>query len=119
MSNTHIITHEESITIIKFLVNPTYHLIKLIIDEVAENYQYEKRLWDLSEIQFDLTLEEIQLISEYGKRKFTKPSKLAIYAVDDLAFGEMLQFETYRKEEGRTLPMVFRNEQDAIDWLKS
>ena len=92
---------------------------KKIIDEIVQGYPYEKRLWDLSEIKFDLSLNEIKLISEYGKSKFTKTNKLAIYATNDLAFGEMRQFEVYREEEGKVIPRVFRTKQDAISWLNS
>lgn len=119
MTTTHIITHEDGITKIKFLVSPSYEQAKLMIDEIAENYPYEKRLWDLSEIKFDFTTAEIQRIAEYGKLKFTKPNKLALFALDDLAFGEMRQFEVYREEEGKAFPRVFRNEQEAIKWLNS
>ena len=119
MSSTHIITHENGITKIKFLVNPSFEQVKLIIDEIAENYPYEKRLWDMSEIKFNFTIDEIQRIAAYGKSKFTKPNKLAIFALDDLTFGEMRQFGVYREEKGKSLPRVFRNEQDAIEWLNS
>lgn len=119
MSDTYIINHSEGITEIKFLVPPSLALAKSIIDDIVENYPYEKRLWDLSEIKFNFTLAEIQQISEYGKLKFTKPNKLAIYAIDDLAFGEMRQFMVYREEEGKALPRAFRNKQEAIEWLNS
>ena len=117
MSEIHVITYENGITKIKFLVKPTFEQTKSIIDEVAENYPYEKRLWDLSEIKFDFSTEEIEKIADYGKCKFTKPNKLAIYAIDDLGFGEMRQFEVHREEEGKSIPGVFRTEQEAIEWL--
>jgi len=119
MSDRYQISHNDGITKIKFLVKPSYDQVKLIIDDISENYPYEKRLWDLSEINFDFTTDEIQKIAAYGKLKFTKPNKLAIYAIDDLAFGEMRQFEVYREEEGKSLPRAFRSEQEAIDWLNS
>ena len=119
MSKMHAITHKEGITKVKFLVKPSFDQVKSIIDEIVENYPYEKRLWDLSKIDFDFSTTEIRMIAEYGKTKFTKPSKLAIYAVTDLAFGEMRQFEVYREEENKVLPRVFRDEQSAIEWLNS
>lgn len=119
MSKTHIITHKDGITKIKFLVKPTLDQAKLIIDEIVENYPYDKRLWDLSEVDFDFSTAEIRVIAEYGKVKFTKPGKLAVYAIKDLAFGEMRQFEVYREEENKLLPKVFRDEQSAIDWLNA
>ena len=119
MSETHEITVVDGITKIKFLVDPTVEDCKSIIDDLAENYPYEKRLWDLSDIVFNWTMEEIKTISEYGKYKFTRPNKLAVYAVDNVSFGEMRQFEVYREEEGKALPRAFRDEQEAIDWLNS
>ena len=119
MPKTHLISIEGGITKIKFLVKPSLKDIQNIIDDLAENYPYEKRLWDLSDINFDFTTDEIKIIAEYGKRKFLKPNKLALYATNDLAFGEMRQFQVYREEEEKALPKVFRREQEAIDWLKS
>ena len=119
MPKIHTITHKEGITKVKFLVAPSYDQVKSIIDEITENYPYEKRLWDISEVDFDFSTTEIQMIAEYGKAKFTKPSKLAVYAVKDLAFGEMRQFEVYREEENKVIPKVFRDEQSAIEWLNS
>jgi len=117
MSDTHLITHEDGITKIKFLISPSFELAKSIIDEIIENYPYEKRLWDLSDIKFNFTIGEIQRIAAYGKLKFTKPNKLAIYVIDDLAFGGMRQFEVYREEQNKSIPGVFRTEKEAIDWL--
>jgi len=116
MDKTHEIIYEGGVTVVKFIMKPSFDQVKLIIDDISENYSYEKRLWDLSEIDFDFTTEEIRLIAEYGKRKFTKNNKLAVFATSDLAFGEMRQFEVYREEEIST-PKVFRDKQNAINWL--
>jgi len=119
MDKTYIITHTDGITTIKFLIEPSFEMVKTIINELVENYPYEKRLWDMSEIKFDFTTAEIKMIAEYGKKKFTKPNRLAIYATNDLSFGEMRQFEVYRVEENKSLPKVFRDEKSAIEWLNS
>jgi hypothetical protein len=119
MSNTHLITHENGFTRVKFLVNPSYEHVKLMINEVAESYPYEKRLWDMSDVKIKFTTGQIKAMAAHGKTKFIKPNKLAIYVVDDLAFGQMRQFEVYREEEGKSESRVFRNEQNAIEWLNS
>lgn len=115
---THEISVEDGITVIKFLAKPTYQDLVNIIDDIIENYPYERRLWDLSEINFDLSLSEIQQIADYGKQKFIKPNKLALFATQNLVFGEMKQFEAYREEENHALPKVFRSKTEAMDWLK-
>ena len=119
MSDICTIKHSEGITEIKFLVSPTYVQVVSIIDDIVENHPYEKRLWDLSEIQFNFTSSEIVQIAEYGKQKFTKPNKLALFALDDLSFGEMRQFMVYREEQSKAIPRAFRNKQEAIEWLNS
>ena len=119
MDKTHIITHIDGITTIKFLVKPSFNSVKTIIDEIIESYPYEKRLWDLSEVDFDFTTAEIKMIAEYGKKVFTKPNKLALFATTDLSFGEMRQFEVYREEENKALPKVFRDKASAIEWLNT
>jgi cellobiose-specific phosphotransferase system component IIB len=119
MLETHIISHNDGITKVKFLVKPTLQQSKSIIDEIAKNHPSKKRLWDLSEVKFDLTIHEIILIAEYGKQKFTNPSKIALYVIDDLAYGKMRQFEVYRQEEKMVNTKIFRNAQEAIAWLNS
>ena len=49
------------ITVIELLVTPTYIELKAILDDVAENYPYEKRLYNLGPINFDFSFEEDQL----------------------------------------------------------
>ena len=80
MTKAYIITHEEGITKVRFLIKPSFDQVKTIIDEIVENYPYTKRLWDLSEVDFDFSTAEIQKIAAYGKTRFTQPNILAIYA---------------------------------------
>ena len=58
MPMIHTITHHEGITKITFLVSPTFDQLKSAVDEIAQNYPYEKRLWNMSEIEFDISTEE-------------------------------------------------------------
>jgi hypothetical protein len=100
-------------------VSPSLELTQSIIDDLVEHHPYEKRLWDVSEVKFDFTLDKVHEIAAYGKQRFTKPNKLAIYALEDLAFGIMRQFEVYREEESKAYCRVFRSEQDAVEWLNA
>lgn len=118
MTEQYTIKFDEGITKIKLLVTPSVEMIKSIINELDDNYPCQKRLWDLSEIKFNFNTSDIQIISNYGKRKLNKTTRLALYAIDDLEFGELRQFEAYREEDSMHA-RVFRNEQDAIKWLNS
>lgn len=117
MSKNYLIDYIDGITRIKFLHKPTYDEAKMAIDDIAENFPYDKRLWNISNIHFNFTIGEIMSIAEYGKTKFTKPNKIALVASDDLAYGEMRQFEVYREQENHSETKVFRGEQEAIEWL--
>ena len=112
------ITYENGITQIKFTRKPTYSELQIIVDDIAENFSYRKRLWDLSNIYFDLTIQEIQDIARYGKKKFIRPNSMAIIAPQDLAFGTLRAFEVYRTRE-HAMARVFRTEEEAVAWLES
>ena len=62
-----VITNGEGIIRMEFLVKPSYEQVKLVIDEIVENYPYEKRLWAIGEIVFDFTTQELKNIAAYGK----------------------------------------------------
>ena len=83
MSKNYLIDYIDGITRIKFLHKPTYDEAKMAIDDIAENFPYDKRLWNISNIHFNFTIGEIMSIAEYGKTKFTKPNKIALVASDD------------------------------------
>ena len=110
MSKNYLIENINGITRIEFLHKPTYN-------DIAENFPYDKRLWNISNIHFNFTIGEIMAIAEYGKTKFTNPNKIALVASDDLAYGEMRQFEVYREQVNHSQVRVFRGEQEAIEWL--
>jgi uncharacterized protein (DUF169 family) len=66
----------------------------------------------------DLTNEEIINIAEYGKSIFIKPSRIAIVAPQDLAYGLSRMFGVYRDQESHSSAGVFRNKKEAMEWLK-
>ena len=80
MENKYLIKHVNSITRIKFSKNPSYSDAREVIDDIAENFPYEKRLWDFSRIKFDFTI-DIQIskgltiinpsLSNYRTKRFS------------------------------------------------
>ena len=119
MSKIYEIDYLNGITRIRLLDRPTFDDLKVIIDEIAENYPYEKRLWDLSNIDFHFTISELHDIAEYGKKKFIKPNNMAIISPDINVDVEMAIFEVYRKQAGNSYTRAFRNERKAIEWLNN
>jgi len=119
MKEIYTLSNIDGITKIKFAENPSYDLVKTIIDELAEKDLYMRRLWDLREINFDWSSDMLRDIAEYGKNKFLKPNKAAFVVDTDLAFGEMRMFMVYREEEDKTYPNVFRIYNKAIEYLNT
>jgi len=117
MSINYEIEYKNGITKINFLKRPDYKEAQKVIDEIAENFPYEKRLWDFTNIKFDFTMKEIEDIAEYGKMKFVKKNKMAMIAPGDLAYGELRALGVYREQDGHAASRVFRTEQEALDWL--
>jgi hypothetical protein len=118
MRKKYTIQHIDGITEIRCDQAPTYNNARAIIDDIAANFPYEKRLWDFSNVDFDFTMEELRSIAEYGKMVFTQPNKVALVATKDLVFGELRAFEVYRDQVEHATARVFRTRQEALAWLK-
>ena len=106
------------ITIIQFTKKPTFDEAQIVIDDIAENFPYTKRLWDFTNIKFDFTMDEITAISEYGKLKFINPNKLAVVAPDNWAYIELQFFQGHRQQKEHSDVRIFRTTQKAVEWLK-
>lgn len=117
MNEKYLIEHVGGITRITFSSKPTYDDAKQVIDEIADDFPYEKRLWDFTNIRFDFTIDEIKSIAKYGKMKFTGPNQLAIVAPDNWAYIELHIFQAHRNQKEISQTRVFRTVQEAINWL--
>ena len=117
MAKNYLIVISNEITIIRFLKQPSSDEIRSAIDDVSENHPDKLRLWDLRK-GMDLTNTELRQLAESGKTKFMFPSKVAIVAPKDLAYGLSRIYEVYRKQE-QTETRVFRTEKEALEWLKT
>ena len=111
------IKQEEQIIRIKFHYSPDLIETMKIVGQVASEYDGRLRLYDMSEVVFDMSHDEIKQISEFGKQVFTKPNRIAILAKDNLSYGVMRMFEVYRTQNEFSKTRVFRNNQEAVDWL--
>lgn len=119
MEDKYLIKHVNGITRIEFSKNPSYSDAREVIDDIADNFPYEKRLWDFSRVKFDFTIEEIKSIAKYGKSKFSKANKLAIVAPDNWAYIELHIFQAHRHQKDLSETRVFRTVQQAENWLLS
>ena len=118
MAKNYSIDTTDGVTTVRFSKDPGVEDIRNAIDGVAENYLSKLRLWDLRSVGIKLNSSQKKQLVEYGKSKFLVPSKVAIVAPEDLAYGLKRMYEIYR-EEGLTETAIFRTEQAARVWLKS
>ena len=74
------------------------------------------QLWDLVHVtKVELTTEELRRLSE--RSIFSSASRRAILASSDLVFGLSRMFEIFRETLGEKGIRVFRNLDDALDWV--
>jgi len=116
MTKNYSIANDNGIARVNFYSQPTLNEIKAATDEIFEKFPYEKRLWDLSNINFDLGTEEVIAIARHRRPKIAKPNKIALFGSNDLAYGVLRQFVAH-SELGSSPTQVFRNEEEAIAWL--
>ena len=118
MIKSYTIKHVNGITKVQFSKTPSYGEIKTVIDDIAENFPYEKRLWDFTNTLFSFSETNLKIIAEYGKTKFIKPNRLAVVTPDDMVYEEMLLFQEHRKQNGHLVAKIFRTEFEALEWLQ-
>ena len=114
MAGCWIVDLSEGITTLRFTKRPSLDDICAAIDEVAEKYMSDRRLWDFSAEGLDVTTTQLQRLAEYGRQKFPDPAKVAFAANDNLAYGisRMYQVEAVRDDVSTSM-MVFRTAQEA------
>ena len=99
-----------------FSQEPSKEDIHNALIETSKNHTVTKRLWDFSEIKFNLSQNQLQDIAEFAKNLFIQPSKVAMVASSDLSFGVSRIYEVFR-EDNQTEVKVFRKIEDGRRWL--
>ncbi|MFQ5350627.1 MAG: hypothetical protein ACE5EG_09320, partial [Thermoanaerobaculia bacterium] len=82
----------------------------------AETGVSDRRIWYLTE-NFSFTAEEIKNIAARGRVHWPSAARVAYLAADDLTFGLLRMFEVFREQENYQT-RVFREEQEALEWLQ-
>ncbi|MFC1524322.1 hypothetical protein ACFL6N_05985 [Thermodesulfobacteriota bacterium] len=105
------------VTAVRFTQGAGVEDILNAIDDVAENYLNDLRLWDISDESLNLTGKEIRQLAKYGRSRFLLPSKVAIVASEDLAYSLRKTYEVYKDERLLSETRFFRSDQKARSWL--
>ncbi|MFC1523948.1 hypothetical protein ACFL6N_04075 [Thermodesulfobacteriota bacterium] len=117
MTKNYLIELSNGITEISFIKKAELIDLCNAMDDVADNYFSELRLWDMS-CGVNLSTSDIKKVAEYGKLKFLTPGRSAIVAPTDLTYGTARMGDVYR-EDNVIVQKVFRTKQKALDWLYS
>jgi len=119
MSSKYEITFKDNILFIKLNEKLDLEGVQRLIQQLADNYDYRYRLWDLSTFNADFTLSELRHYACVGEEILTKPSAIALYSPSDRLFGEMRQYAAVRDTTNNTVLNTFRDYDQAVDWLVS
>ena len=116
MAEVYTIESVDGITAIRFLKAPSTEEVRRAVDDVADNSPTNLRIWDLTCGGFTQSADQIKALADHAKSKPFSPSKVALLAPEDIAFGLSRVFEVYR-EDDVSEHMVFRTEEEARAWL--
>ncbi len=92
---------------------------KGVIDAITEDgtIRHPRRLWDLRECEFTLGSNELMELASVARSRDPEQGKGAVLVGKDLTFGLLRIYQAFRESESNDV-MVFRDEAEAIDWVR-
>ena len=90
-----------------------------VLDELLARDIYQLRIFDMREHGYEVSYEHLQAITLYAKQLFRKPNRAAFIVADDSTYGRIRQLMVFREEINHSKAMVFRDENEAVEWLKA
>jgi len=116
MGKNYSIATRDGVMTIRFSNAPGVEELFAALDDAAEGDPTRLRLWDFSSTGLRLSADEVRAVADYSRTKQFPPSRIAIVAPDDLAFGLSREFGAFRVEEQWRIE-VFRSVEEARAWL--
>ena len=107
---------EDGITCIQATKPPGIEDILAIGAELAEAGDFPRRLWDYSSIEFPFSIDELRELGRSAKQINRQNARVAVVVADDLGYGSMRVMAVHFENDTTSLG-VFRNKQEAIQWL--
>ncbi|MCI5105100.1 MAG: hypothetical protein MRY76_00135 [Pseudomonadales bacterium] len=109
---------EDGISIIHFTHNPGRLEFIEAINELALNYPYQYRLWDLRDVVIKLEQHDLRAIVSFVTDTLTEARRAAFVTSDNLSFGKLRMLEAYQQQHGfQSLSRIFRDFPQAWQWL--
>ncbi len=118
MSSTYKITHDEGITRVDFSRNPTKDEMYKLLDILADMPDTKRRLFVMEKAEVLLSTAEVREGAEFARKKQNQPSRVAMVAAGSITYGISRIFKVFRESE-QTQFGVFRDVDEALEWLKS
>ena len=101
------------------LRSPTLPEVLSLLKQMSEDATYQRRLWDLGDIELELSFHELISASDFGRSFLKMQNRAAIVASHATTHGIMKQYTLFRDQQGLTELEVFWNKADAKSWLLS
>ena len=117
MSEDFLVEHRDGVDIVRILRTLSFEATLRALDEIVNHVSADRRMWVLSE-HMTLTSKEITEISARARDRWPLASRVALVASDDLAYGILRMYATYR-EDATLNNRVFRDEDAALAWLET
>lgn len=118
MNNSYIISSSEGMDLIEFFEPANFEQSREAIVEVNSGEPARLRLWDVS-MGVTLTSEELKQLAQLAAQyPFQEKMKVAYLVREEHAYGAARLFEDMHNY-GETAHEVFRDRDEALNWLKA
>lgn len=115
MKPNYSIERVDGVLVVRFKEMPTLQEISSAIGELAKTEDNCLRLWIFNK-GASFSSDEIFQIAYHHKSLQFPPSRMAVVAPTDLAYGLARMHEIYRSQDNQ-IQAIFRTEQEAFEWL--
>lgn len=117
-AGTYIISREQTILRIDFKRSPDRKTMIQLLEQLSELENSELRMYVMIDAEILLSTAEVREGAEYAREMKNQPRRVAVVAAGEITYGISRIFKVFR-ESGETELMVFREIDQARDWLLS
>ncbi|MGE9296768.1 MAG: hypothetical protein ACQKBV_10810 [Puniceicoccales bacterium] len=110
---------KDGIVVITALGELDLELCDEVRDHLAQTYPNIHRLWDFRKISINFAMDDVRAIAQNAKIMLPgMATRIAFVAGDELSFGVLRQYGTFREEDGKSNVHVYRDFDEAAAWLR-
>ena len=92
--------------------------LRSVLDSITVDgtLMHARRLWDLRDCELDVVYNELVELAGIARSRDPVRGRGAVLVAKDLAFGQLRIYQAFRESESNDV-MVFRDEDEAIEWI--